>query len=120
MTDLKIYGFLRLGEDLLDTEAQLGIFDFLENIVDTEYDWDTSKLKLKISMNSLDPLLALEDYLLDNIQGKFTASLEISADIKNNKYVEQEMTYKLFYSPELNDEVKQMVLKLFPAKHLIS
>jgi hypothetical protein len=121
MTNLRIYGFLRLGEDLIDTEAQLNIFDFLTGLYpDVTYDWDTSKLKLKLTINSLESLLAIEDYLIKAVQGNYTATLEISADIKGDKFVEKQMTYKLFYSPDLNEEVKQLTLKLFPAIHLIS
>lgn len=120
MTNLKIYGLLRLGEDLRDTDAQLNIFDFLTGTENIIYDWGTSKLKLMITFESLEALIILEEYLISNLQGKYTAILDVSADIGNDKFAEDQMTYRLFFGPDLNGEVKQMLLKLFPANHLIN
>jgi hypothetical protein len=120
MTNLRIYGLLRLGEDLRDTEAQLNIFDFLTETDNLTYDWDTSKLKLMLTFDTLESLLAVEDYLLNNIQGIYTATFDVSADIEHDKFAEQQFTYRLSYAPTLDNEVKQMLLKLFPAEHLIN
>lgn len=120
--NLRIYGYLLLGETLRDTDAQLNIFDFLTGLGldNVTYDWDTSKLKLQLTIENLESLIAIEEYLVKNLQGKYTATLDVCADIPDDKFVEDQMSYKLMFGPGLAGEVKQMIMKLFPANYLIS
>lgn len=117
-TTVEIFALLRIGEDLRDTGIIFKFFDFLEKKVIT-YDWSTDKSKIMLTFGILSDLIAVEQWLQDNVQGVYTASLTVSADIPTDKFAEDNMSYVLFFAPGLARETKQMMMKLFPAKSLI-
>lgn len=118
-TTVEIFALLRMGEDLRDTETQSNIFDFLTRRRIT-HDWTTDKSKIMVTFMKLSELIALEQWLQDTVQGIYTATLEVSADVPEDKFIENNLSYILYFAKGLDRETKQMVMKLFPAKFLIA